>query len=197
MRYALAAQRALAFLNAHVPAHVHVYMRTKVYEIPYIQALNIVTNLYAAHTLDTFAHVPVKREGLVPLVPDRLVLVNAFMESKVVRQILQAAIAAADAHHALAVVPRQKKIDVYLAAAADARAVGKDIHAVLGRRAARRNETIQSLDLHDAHSARAYLVDSFQVTQGRDLYTHAASRLQNRCPVGHGRRQFVYSQVYH
>jgi hypothetical protein len=162
-----------------------------------MQVLNIVANLYASHTLNTFTHVPVKRERFVPLVPDSLVLVNPFVESKVVRQILQAATAAADAYHALTIVPRQEKIDVYFAAPADSRAVGKDFHAVLGRRVARRNETVQSLNLHDAHSARAYPVDSFQVTQGRDLYAYAAGRLQKRCPVGHGRRQCIYSQVYH
>ncbi len=196
---ALAAEHAVGFLDAAIAAHIHPGAAAGAGQIPHFH-LDLVTDLDAAHTFDTFVGIPVKREVPRPERPhpgDQVPRVGVVQNAQVVGHGLQVAVAAALAGGAVAVVLAEDEFHIDLAGAAGAGAVGVDDHALHHRVVAAGDQVALPFHLHAADAAGADLVELFQVAQMRNVDAGLAGSLQDGGALGHGDRLVVDGQVYH
>ena len=100
----LTAEAAVTVLNGSIAGNVYGSTGTGVLHIPDMQLLHLVTNLDAAHAFDAFFGIADERELLVPGSVDNIALIGNIVNTKIIGQSLQAAVAAAHAGCAHAVM---------------------------------------------------------------------------------------------
>ena len=130
---------------------------------------------------DTFAVVTVHMDGaVIDLRRSLVAIVEALiLDAKLDGQALELAGAGADAGQAGTVVVGEQQLHGLLAGLQDAGGVGEDFHALVDGVDAGRDQGSGVLDLDNAHTAGADLVDLLHVTERRDTDTGDASSLQN------------------
>ena len=197
MRDALAAQRALGFLQMIDLGNVHGRHRAGVDHVPHVGRLHMVADLNAAHALDALAVIAHKREAGVRLVLRNLLFKRQLGDIEIVRNRLELAVAAADAGRAVGVMLGEDQLHVRLAGFARLFAVGLDDHALGDRVVAGREQAIEALDLDNADTARADLVQLLPVAQRRDIDAGQTGGFQNRGAFGYLYLHAVNRYVYH
>ena len=130
--------------------------------------------------------------GVVKLVLGVLPGVNVLVvNAEVLAQLLQLAVAAADAGKALLLVGGKDQLQVDLAGGEHPLGVGQHLHPLGHRVDAGGHQVLHPLDLHHADAAGADLVDVLQEAEGGDVDGQLPGRLQDGGPLGHRHRETV------
>ena len=155
----LAAEGTVGHLN--FPSHGNVYRCAGacIGNIPYIQALNFITDLDAAHTFNTLTGIPYKREGGGPFrlcVADRVLVGN---QIQIVGDFLQGAVSASNAGRAFCMVLRENQLYISFSGFPDTGAVCNNFHSLCYQCVAGGNKTADSGYFYDTDTAGADLID--------------------------------------
>ena len=197
---ALAAEHAVAFLDASVVAYINPGAAAGAGQVPNVHVLHLVTNLDAAHALDALVGIAVEREVPRPKRPhpgDQVARVRGIQNSQVVGNVLQVAVAAALAGSAVAVVLAENQLDVDLAGTAHPRGVGADHHPLKHRVVAAGHQIAFAFNLNAADPAGADFVEFFQVAQVGDVHPGGAGGLKDGCALRHADGLAVDCHIYH
>ena len=100
----LPAKRTIGCVNGLIACHIHRSAGTRILNIPHMHILYLVTDLYTAHTFDTFSRITYQREGRIPRHLGHLLLKRNLQNPQIIGYLLQIAIAASDAGGTMAVV---------------------------------------------------------------------------------------------
>ena len=176
---ALGAVGAVGVLELAVFRDVDRGARAGAGHVPDIEALHLVADLNAAHALDALGRVANEGQVLVPPGDGQLRLIGRAQEVHIVGQLLQGAVAAADAGGTPAVVLGEDKLQIGLARLAHPGGVGVDLHALGHLVVAGGHQAADALDLHHADAAGSDLVDVLEVAQAWNVDPVGSGGLQN------------------
>ena len=194
---ALAAVGAVHLVEFLSAAHADGGTAAGAEEVPDVHALDLLAHGDAAEALHALRRRADDRELLVPVVGRELRLVGIFNDVHIRGELLQRAVAAADARGAVAVVLREDELHVVAPRNERAQRVRVDLHALGADRVARRHESVGALDLYHAHAAGRDLAHMFQIAEGRDRNTELSRRVENGSAVLHHDRLIVDAKIYH
>ena len=176
---ALAAQRATGLFDGQSVAHAHVQARRAVLDVPYVAALHLVAYLYAAQAPHALRAIADEREALVPGREGRLLLVGHVEDVELLGEVLQHTVAVAHAGRALHVMLGEQQRHVDAPRLEHAWGVGMDDHAVFERGVAGGHESLDALDLDDAHAARADVAYALEAAQRGHVVARSKDRLDD------------------
>lgn len=112
MRDALTAKRTIGILDNTVARNIHRCAAACPCQIPDIQRLHLIANLDAAHTFDTFIHIPIERKCFCPRTAQPLLQLcfkGKLKDTQIIRNLLQLTVAAAYTGRTFAVMLRQNQ----------------------------------------------------------------------------------------
>jgi hypothetical protein len=157
----LAAESAVSAKNLTIVGYINLCVTAGTGDIPDIQALNLVADLYAAHTFDTLCNVFDQRSFLIPEVKREILRERVLMDVQIICKSLQGAVSAAYAAHALTAVLGHKELNIELSGLAHAGAVGMNNHAFLYSIVTGGNQTLGALYLYNTDTAGSNFINSF------------------------------------
>ena len=180
---ALAAEGAVRVLQVAAVADGHGGPGAGADLVPDMHLLDLVADLDAAHALDTFAGLP--DHGGVQADGGALQLdgVGLVVDVQVVGELLELAVAAADADGAVGVVLGEDETQVGPPGLAHLGGVAADDHALRHPGVAGGLQALGALHLHHAHAAGGDLVDILQVAEVGDGDVGGLGRLQDGGPL--------------
>ena len=197
MRDALAAGDAIGLGDGLAALGTNGRVRGTVGEVPDAEPLYLFADLDAAHAFDALVVIADDGESQVPALVRKMLSIRQVIDAQVVRERLEAAVAAAHAARALRVVLREQELHVGAACLTGLGAVGAHDHAVEHVVVARRHELVAALDLDHAHAAAAELVEVAQVAERGDLDAHGLGRIEDRGVRGNAGLAVVDDQMDH
>ena len=200
MRDALTAKRTIGILDNTVARNIHRCAAACPCQIPDIQRLHLIANLDAAHTFDTFIHIPIERKCFCPRTAQPLLQLcfkGKLKDTQIIRNLLQLTVAAAYTGRTFAVMLRQNQFYICAACHSGTRGIRIHHHAILYRVAAGCNHRALALNFHTADTAGGNFIDSLQVAKMRDFYIDRLRRLHNRRSCRHLRKLSINRYSYH
>ena len=151
-----------------------------------MQILYLVANLHAAHALDAFFGVANQRKILIPRSIHYIALKGYIENAQIIGQLLQAAVAAANAGCAQAIVLGEDQLHVGTAYTASLGGISINNESFLYRGGTGGNYTVLSLDFYNANLAGTDFIDVLQKAQTRNINTNGGSGLHNCSALGNG-----------
>ena len=194
---ALTAQRAIRLADGAVAGDVDGGTGAGAFQIPDVQALNLIADLHAAHTLDALGRIPDQGEILVPGLTLQPLLKGQLVDVQIAGNVLQRAVAVAETGGAFAVVLGEDELHGVAPVTADLGAVGVDHHALFHHVVAGGDQPLLAFQLHHAHAAGGDLVDFLQKAKLGDCNVILRGRLHDGRALGRADGQPVNCQVYH
>ena len=194
---ALAAQRAIRLADGAVTGDVDGGTGAGAFQIPDVQALDLIADLHAAHALDALGGIPDQGEILVPGLTLQPLLKGQLVDVQIAGNVLQRAVAVAETGGALAVVLGKDQLHGVTSVTADRGAVGVDHHALFHHVVAGGDQPLLAFQLHHAHAAGGDLVDFLQKAKLGDCNVILRGRLHDGRALGRADGQPVNCQVYH
>ena len=161
----LAADGAVGLGDLQVMGHAHSGPGACFYDIPDVQILYLITDLYAAHAFDTAAGVADQRKLYGPLPFWNVFFILGGIDAQVVGDPLQGAVSAPDAAGTGAVMLGQDQFHIGTPGFPHSGGIGQDLHPFLHYVVAGGHQTADAFDLHHADAAGADFIDIFQITQ--------------------------------
>ena len=104
MSYTLSAKCTVDLIYLFIFLNAHCGSGTGTNHIPDIQALYLITDLYAAHTFDTFSRIPDQREIVIPVIFFITLLKRKVNDVQVICQFLERTVTASDTDRTFAVM---------------------------------------------------------------------------------------------
>ena len=161
MSYTLSAKCTVDLIYLFIFLNAHCGSGTGTDHIPDIQTLHLVTDLYTAHTFDTFSGIPDQWEVVIPVIFFITLLKRKVNDIQVICQLLQGTVAASDTDRTFAVMLGQQKLYISLSCTPHLRTVGIDYHSFFYHVVAGSNHLFDSLYFHHTDTTGRDFVDSF------------------------------------
>ena len=194
---ALPAVGAVHLVELFAAAHADGGAAAGAEKVPHAHTLDLLAHGDAAEALHALRRRADDRELRVPVVDRELRLVGVLDDVHIRGELLQRAVAAADAGSAVAVVLRENELHVVAPRYERAQRVRIDLHALGADRVARRHKAVGALDLHHAHAAGRDLAHMLQIAERRDRNAELTRRVENGGAVLHRDGPIVDAKIYH
>ena len=166
-------------------------------QVPDMDALHLITHLYAAHALDAAVFKAQNGRGIVDRRRTQLFLIGRAEQVIVVGQLLKLAVAAARALDAVHLMLAEQQLEVHAARHTNLLRVRVNDHAFMYLIVARGNERVLSLDLYHTDPACTDLVEIFEIAKRRYINARRARRIENAGSFRHADGLVVNDQCYH
>ena len=157
----------------------------------------LVTDLDTAHTFNTFRGISDQREILIPRLSFNLCLIWDLQNIQIVGDLLKGTISTPVTGNTLAVMLGEYHLNICLPMSAHLRAVGINHHSFFRHIIAGCNQPILSFQLYHTYTAGRNLIDSFQITQLRNMNSILCGSLHNGSIFFYGDCLPVNCKIYH
>ena len=176
---ALAADGTVGLADRQISRGVDPGALSGVDDVPHIHGLHLITNLHTAHALDTFPAIADQRERAIPVEGLHLRRERHLNDVQLPGQFLQRTVLVAHAGGAAIIVLGENELHIHPSGVLHPGTVGGNAHSLLHHVVAGSHQPVFALNLHQADTAGADLVDFFQETESGNPVSGLLGSLQN------------------
>ena len=193
----LAAEGAVRLPQGSVERNAHGGAAAGAHHVPDMHALDLVTDLDAAHALDALALVADQVVGDIPGLVGDVLGIGIIDQVIVPGQLLEGAVAVTDAQRAVGIVLGQNEAQIDAAGALDPVGGSMDHHTIPHSGGTGGNQSFQTFHFHHADPAGGDLIDLLQIAEGGDLDADGLGSIEDRGLSVNCDLQAVDRQSYH